>query len=202
MKMKLFSFFVFLFVCCVQNFAQNNQPVPANQQITQPPVSMEEISAELIKISKSLQVFNKNFKAYLDKLPQGVQFNEKQQNLLIAFEILNRAEERLAVLQKFQIDLTEKQADLKIRLLQVEENLSPEGIDRSVALIGTTRTQEIRDGRRTVLTGERNNLRQVLSQINQNMSENADEVRSAADFVRRLRSRILPQIEREVSNSQ
>ena len=63
----------------------------------------------------------------------------------MAFEILNRAEQRLEILQKFQIDLTEKQADLKNRLTQIEQNMTPEGIDRSVAFLGTTKTDEIRD---------------------------------------------------------
>lgn len=200
MKTKLFMFSVIVLVFSTSVFAQNNQSISANQQPIQPQISIENISAELTNVSKSLQTFNKNFKAFLDKLPQGVSFSEKQQNLLLAFEILNRAEQRLAILQKFQIDLTEKQADLKSRLAQVEINITPEAIDRSVAFLGTTKTEEIRENRRATLNSERNNLRQTLLQINQNMSENAGEVRDAADFVRRLRLKILPQIEREVSN--
>lgn len=202
MKTKLFMFSVIALVFSTSVFAQNNQSIPANQQPIQPQISIENISAELTNVSKSLQTFNKNFKAFLEKLPQGLTFSEKQQNLLLAFEILNRAEQRLAILQKFQIDLTEKQADLKSRLAQVEINITPEAIDRSVAFLGTTKTEEIRENRRATLNSERNNLRQTLLQINQNMSENAGEVRDAVDFVRRLRLKILPQIEREVSNLQ
>ncbi len=198
MKTKLFMSSAFTLALSISIFAQNNQSVPTSQ----PQISLESISVELTNVSKSLQTFNKNFKVFLDKLPQGAQFSEKQQNLLLAFEILNRAEQRLAVLQKFQIDLTEKQADLKSRLAQVEINITPEGIDRSVAFLGTTKTEEIRENRRSTLNSERNSLRQTLLQINQNMSENADQVREAADFVKRLRLKILPQIEREVSDLQ
>lgn len=198
MKTKLFMSSAFTLALSISIFAQNNQPVPT----IQPQISLESISVELTNVSKSLQTFNKNFKVFLDKLPQSVSFSEKQQNLLLAFEILNRAEQRLAVLQKFQIDLTEKQADLKSRLAQVEINITPEGIDRSVAFLGTTKTEEIRENRRSTLNSERNSLRQTLLQINQNMSENVEQVREAADFVRRLRLKILPQIEREVSNFQ
>ncbi len=202
MKTKMFMFSVIALVFSTSVFAQNNQSLSANQQPIQPTISIENISVELTNVSKSLQTFNKNFAAFLDKLPQGLTFSEKQQNLILSFEILNRAEQRLAVLQKFQIELTEKQADLKNRLAQVEQNMTPEGIDRGVAFLGTTKTEEIRNSRRNTLEAERNSLRQVLSQINQNLSETADEVTNAATFVKRLRSKILPQIEREVSNLQ
>ncbi len=202
MKTKLFVFFVFVSVFSVQIFAQNSQSIPVNQPPIQPPISIENISVELTNVSKSLQTFNKNFKAFLEKLPQGTQFSEKQQNLLLSFEILNRAEQRLEILQKFQIDLTEKQGDLKNRMAQVEQNMTPEGIDRGVAFLGTTQTPEIKENRRRTLEAERSSLRQVLLQINQNLADTASEVSDASTFVKRLRNRILPQIEREVSNLQ
>ena len=212
MKIKLFSFFVSAFIFSVQTFAQTNSTIPTNstpptkstlptnQQSDQPQNSIETISAELTKVSKSLQIFNKNFKAFLEKLPQGINFSEKQQNLLMAFEILNRAEQRLEILQKFQIELTEKQADLKNHLTQVEQDITPQGIERSVTFLGTTNTEEVRDNRRRTLESERNNLRQLLSQVGQNLADTSGEVRDAATFVKRLRDKILPQIQQEVSN--
>lgn len=202
MKTKMFMFSVIVVGFSISVFAQTRPSVPANQSPIQPQISIETISAELTNVSKSLQTFNKNFEAFFEKLPQATQFSEKQQNLLLAFEILNRAEQRLAILQKFQIELTEKQADLKNRLTQVEQAVTPEGIDRGVAFLGTTKTEEIRDSRRRTLEAERSSLRQVLVQISQNLSETAGEVSDAATFVKRLRNRVLPQIEREVSGLQ
>ena len=200
MKTKLFLFLVFAFVFSGRIFAQINQSAPTNELTVQSQNSVDNISAQLTKVSTSLQIFNKNFKAFLEKLPQGLTFSEKQQNLLLSFEILNRAEQRLEILQKFQIELTEKQADLKNRLTQVEENMTPQGIDRSVTFLGTTQTEEIREGRRKTLESERNNLRQLLLQVGQNLSDTTNEVREAATFVKRLRDKILPQIQQEVSN--
>ena len=198
MKSKLWIIFVIVLVFSTSVFAQNSQTTPVNP----PQFSIENISIELMNVSKSLQTFNKNFKAFLEKLPQGVLFSEKQQNLLMSFEILNRAEQRLEILQKFQIELTEKQSDLKNRLAQVERNMTPEGIDRDVAFLGTTKTEEIRDSRRRTLEAERSSLRQLVQQVNQNLTETADQVSDAAAFVKRLRIKILPQIEREVSDLQ
>ncbi len=200
MNTKTLLFLVFVLFFSIQNFAQNNQPVAPPEQSAQLPNPVENISAELTKVSKSLQVFNKNFKAFLEHLPQGIKFSDKQQNLLLGFEILNRAEERVQILQKFQIELTEKQGNVKTRLAQVEQEITPEGIERIVALLGTTRTEEYRESRRKTLESERNSLRQLVSQINQNLSDTTNELRQASSFVKRLRDKILPQIEQEITN--
>ncbi len=196
MKRTAILFFV-VFVFLIQIFAQTNQ---VNNPPIQPSNSFNQISADLTKVSKSLQVFNKNFKSFLEILPQGIKFSEKQQNFLLAFEVLNRAEQRVQILQKFQIELTEKQASVKTRLTQIEQESSPEGIDRGVALLGTTRTEEIRDSRRRTLEAERNSLRQLVAQINQNLADTDNELRQASSFVKRLRDKILPQIEQEFSD--
>lgn len=200
MKTKTLMFLVFVLFFPIQGFAQTNQPVAPPEPAVQSPNPVENISAELVKVSKSLQVFNKNFKAFLERLPQSIKFSEKQQNLLLGFEILNRAEERVQILQKFQIELTEKQASVRTRLAQVEHEITPESIDRTIALVGTTKTEEYREGRRRTLEGERNSLRQLASQINQNLSDSSNELRLAAQFVKRIRDKILPQIEQEISN--
>ena len=200
MKTKRALFFVFLLVLSIPIYAQNTQPAAQPEQPTQPVNPVENISAELTKVSKSLQVFNKNFKAFLDRLPQGVKFSDKQQNLLLGFEILNRAEERVEILQKFQIELTDKQANVKTRLAQIEQDITPEGIDRIVALFGTTKTEEYRESRRKTLESERYSLRQLAAQLNQNLSDTNDELRQASAFVKRLREKILPQIEQEITN--
>ncbi len=189
--------FFFVFVFSIQIFAQTNQ---SNNPPIQPLNPIDQISADLTKVSKSLQVFNKNFKAFLEILPQGIKFSEKQQNFLLAFEVLNRAEQRVQILQKFQIELTEKQADVKNRLTRVEEDITPEGIERSVAFLGTTKTEEIRESRRKTLEAEKTSLRQLLAQINQNLAETSNELRQALSFVKRLRDKILPQIEQEFSD--
>ena len=195
--MKTIKILICVFVFSIQVFAQNNQ---TNNPPIQPSNPIDQISADLKKVANSLQIFNKNFKAFLEILPQGIKFSEKQQNFLLAFEVLNRAEQRVQILQKFQIELTEKQAEIKSRLTRVEEDGTPEGIDRSVAFQGTTRTEEIREGRRKTLEAEKSSLRQLLAQVNQNLADTSNELRQASAFVQRLRNKILPQIEQEFSD--
>ncbi len=178
-------------------FAQTNPQTNSFPQ-TDP---LQNISQEITKISRSVQAFNKGIQELLEKfmVGKGMQLNERQQKLLLGFEVLNRAEQRLEILQKFQIELTQKEGEIKTRMGQVEEAMQPDNIDRSIAFIGTTRGEEMRGGRRQTLETERKSLQNVLAQIQRNLSQTGDELKQAETFVVSLRRKILPQIEAEIS---
>ena len=199
MKSMIFVLFVLL-VTALGTFAQDNQ---AETRPTYPsPDPLQTISQEITKISKSVQTFNTNVKELLEKfmVGKGMQLTERQQKLLLGFEVLNRAEQRLEILQKFQIELTQKEGEVKTRTAQVEEELIPGGIDRSVAMIGSTNGNEMRENRRRTLETERRNLQNLSAQIIRNLQQTNDELRQAENFVQRLRRKILPQIEAEISD--
>lgn len=176
----------------------SNNPTYYNQQID----PLQNISQEITKISKSVQSFNQNIKELFEKMlvGKGMQLTERQQKLLLGFEVLNRAEQRVEILQKFQIELTQKEGEVKTRLGQVQEAAFPDSIDRSIAVIGTTRADEIRENRRQNLDGERKSLQSLLIQIRRNLSQTNEELRLAENFVTILRKKILPQIEMEISD--
>ncbi|MCA1625362.1 MAG: hypothetical protein LC768_05400 [Acidobacteria bacterium] len=197
MKINILFSLIFLSIFTMSALAQDNQPaIKTNTS------SIENISVEITKISKSLQTFNKRIKDLLEQfaLNKGNQLNEKQQKLLFGYEILNRAEQRLEILQKFQIELAEKEASIKTRLAQIEQEIKPESIDRNVTFIGTTKTDEMREGRRRTLEAERGSLQTLFSQIRQNLIQTSSELRQAETLVTHLRRKILPQVEMEISN--
>lgn len=196
---------IFLLANAFGVFAQTVQPDRAGGQAnySPPPTdSLQNISQEITKISKSVQNFNNNMKELLEKLSvaKGMQLTERQQKLLLGFEVLNRAEQRMEILQKFQIELTQKEGEVKTRLGQVEEASLPDSIERSVAVIGTTRTEEMRQGRRQTLNNERQSLQNLLAQIRRNLAQTTEELRQAEMFVNNLRRKVLPQIEAEISD--
>lgn len=199
---------VFVLILLLANasafFAQTNQSVGNNDQtnFNLQVDSLQNISSEITKISKSVQNFNSSIKELLEKLlvGKGMQLSERQQKLLLGFEVLNRAEQRVEILQKFQIELTQKEGEVKTRMGQVEESLFPDSIDRSIAMIGTTRGEEMRENRRTTLNNERKTLQNLLAQIRRNLTQTNDELRQAENFVNNLRKKILPQIESEISD--
>ncbi len=55
-----------------------------------------------------------------------------------------------------------KEADLTVRLSQLDEDLKPDNIARSLAGVGSTRPEELREQRRRQLTIERDAVRRQL----------------------------------------
>lgn len=181
--------------------AQQNQVSPAgNQENAISPDAVVNISGDLAIISKSVQNLNKYLKEFFDKFSsnQGLQLSEKQQKLLLAFEILNRAEQRLAILQKLRIDLVEKQTSVKTLHAKIEDDLREEKISRSVAFEGTTNAELSRENRRRFLNSEQNSLRSLLGEIQNILTDTNSEIRQLESFVKSIRQKIFPEITREL----
>ena len=109
MKTTIFILF-FLSINAIGLFAQTNQTDKTTDQNNYSQADhLQNISQEITKISKSVQNFNNGIKELLEKLivGRGMQLTERQQKLLLGFEVLNRAEQRVEILQKFQIELTQ-----------------------------------------------------------------------------------------------
>lgn len=93
-----------------------------------------------------------------DKLTQM----EQQQRTLVDLERLSRAEQRAELLRTQLRDVQEKEGNLTGRMEQLEFDLKPENIDRSVATFGSTHPEEARDARRRALESEQTRTRAQL----------------------------------------
>ncbi|HKP37166.1 MAG TPA: hypothetical protein VJT71_09920, partial [Pyrinomonadaceae bacterium] len=109
-----------------------------------------------------------------------------------------KAEQRAEMLRKQLIDLMEKETALKSRLVQLEEDMRPENVDRAMSGVGGTRTAEMRDMRRRVLENERKGLESIVGQISLSRIRLQEDVRDADAIVTKLRDRILPVINKEI----
>lgn len=69
------------------------------------------------------------------------------------------AQEKAASLRSQLNEVEAKQAELQTRLQQLEENLKPENIENSLAGVGSTRPEELREQRRRQLEIERNGVK-------------------------------------------
>jgi hypothetical protein len=72
------------------------------------------------------------------------------------------AAESLDRLRAQLLEVQAREEDLRLRAQQLEESLKPENIERSLAGVGSTRPEELRESRRRQLTIERNG---VLAQL-------------------------------------
>src|SRR5687767_6343572 len=87
--------------------------------------------------------------------------------VLSSFAVVNAQErttaaDRVDRLKSQLLELQNKEEELKARAAQLEEALKPENIQRSLAGVGSTRPEDLRETRRRQLTIERDG---VLSQL-------------------------------------
>lgn len=68
------------------------------------------------------------------------------------------AAERVDNLKMHLLDLQGKEETLRARLQELDESIKPENIERSLAGVGSTKPEELRESRRRQLTIERNGV--------------------------------------------
>ena len=115
---------------------------------------------------------------------------ERQQKLLIAFEFLNRSEQRLVNLQTLKISFTEKQTSIRLQIARINDDLLPESIERYVGARGTTNAEQLRELRRQTLNKEKNDLTNLLYDIQNNLNETNQAIRQTEEFLYNLRQRL------------
>src|SRR5882672_11246812 len=74
-------------------------------------------------------------------------------------QIQNSAQEKVAGLRSQLSEVEAKQSELQTRLQNLEENLKPENIEHSLAGIGRTQPEELREQRKRELEIERDGVR-------------------------------------------
>ncbi len=75
------------------------------------------------------------------------------------------AQERAANLRAQLTDLQAQQADLQSRLAQLDEDIKPENIERSLAGIGSTHPEDLREARRRQLEIQRKGIQSQLDTL-------------------------------------
>ena len=191
--MRLACLFSMILYCGILN-------ISAQTDNDKTSVPLENISAQITKISKSLDDLNKRLTIFSETFTsnQGLRLSEKQQQLLFAFEILNRAEVRYSTLLLLKTQLAERESTTKRKIALIDDNLRSENIDRT--LNGTLDAETVRNNRRRALQTERNDLSQLLSELQTSLRETNSEIDASRIFLRRIRQQILPNAEKELSN--
>jgi len=118
------------------------------------------------------------------------EYDLKQKRLALNLEILNRAEQRAESLRKQRFDMIEKEGVIKTKIEQIDNDLRPEMIERTVAMTGSLRPEELRDARKKSLEAERTSQESLLSEVQSTLARLDDSVRKADDLVDRLRAKL------------
>jgi len=191
---------------CAGSRAQTARPSNTNPLPQEPAgtISADPVANEIGLLRRSLQTLNARLREISEKLlsPETVKTGDapagKLSPIAQNLDILTRAEQRAETMRRQLLEMTEKETAYRTRLMQLDEELRPENIERSLAGIGTTRTGELRDLRRRQVDNERKGVETLLGQATNNRVRLEDEVKLADLLVARIRQRLLPIIEREI----
>lgn len=95
-------------------------------------------------------------------------------------------EETVATLKQQLSDIERKETKLRLRLVELEEDLKPENIERALAGVGSTRPEELRERLHKQLTIERGGLQAELELLEDNRlrTEAALTAAEAAAYLR------------------
>jgi hypothetical protein len=183
----------------------NTTPPPQEQAGT---ISADPVANEIGLLRRSLQTLNARLREISEKLlsPETAKTGDapagKLSPIAQNLDILTRAEQRAETMRRQLLEMTEKETAYRTRLMQLDEELRPESIDRSLSGVGTTRTPELRDMRRRQVDNERKGVELLLGQASGSRARLEDELKQADLLVARIRQRLLPIIEREIDKLQ
>lgn len=124
------------------------------------------------------------------KLTEKLSQMEQQQRTLVDLERLSRAEQRAEALRTQLQQTQEKETNVAARLEQIEFDLRPENIERTVATYGSTRPEDAREARRRGLENEKTRLRAQLDTLQSGRVRLEAAIVTADTEVDRLRKRI------------
>ena len=175
-----------------------------SQTVEQPASAIaatDSVAGELALLRQALQTLNTRLQAISQELlaPDSKQRdNQKLKDIATNFDLLTQTEQRAEVLRKQLIELIEKETAYRVRLTQMEEEMRPENIERSLSTYGTTRTAELRDTRRRSLETERKGVESLLNLTTHSRLRLEEDVRQADQVVSKLRQRLFPLIEKQI----
>ena len=190
-----------LTLLCAGARAQATTPLPKEQAGAAP---ADPVANEIALLRKSLQTLNARLREITEKVfsPEAVKAEGApagtQSSIAQNLDLLARAEQRAEVMRRQLLELIEKETTYRTRLMQLDEEMRPESIDRSLSGIGTTRTSDLRDVRKRQLDNERRGVESLLNVTAANRARLEQDVKEADTLVARIRQRLLPIIEREI----
>lgn len=182
---------------------ERRQPSPPSQTQEQPPSPAPgqgplDVASEISLLRKSVQTLSARLRELGEKALAPDASKDVLGKVSSNMELLARAEQRAEVLRKQLIELIEKETTFRTRIVQLDEESRPDNIDRSISLVGSTRTPEVRDARRRIVENERRGVESLLSVTSQSRLRLEEDVRQADALVARIRQRVLPLIDKEV----
>ncbi len=132
----------------------------------------------------------KKLEADRDAAAKKADPDEVQKRMLLNLDILTRAEQRSESLRKQLFEMIEKENTVRSRLEQLQFEMRPEMIERTLQLAGSMKPEEIRENRRKSLAAERTNLEALLTEIQSTRGSVNASLQRSEILVEKLRAKL------------
>ena len=121
--------------------------------------------------------------------------DEKQKRLLLNLDILTKAEGRSESIRKQLFEMMEKENSIRTRIDAIDYDLRPEMIERTTAITGSLRPEEMRANRAKSLQSEKTNLQKLLTEIDRNKASLEISLQRSDALVEKLRTKLEKEID-------
>lgn len=121
--------------------------------------------------------------------------DEKQKRLLLNMEILTKAEQRSEGLRKQLFEMMEKETAIRTKIDSLDYHLRPEAIERTTAITGSLRPEELRANRQKSLESEKANLQKLLVEIDKSKASLEISLQRSDALVEKLRTKLEKEID-------
>ena len=128
--------------------------------------------------------------------------DQKQRQLALNLDILTKSEQRSDSLRKQLFEMIEKENTIRGRMDQIDNDIRPESIERSMATVGSLRPEELREQRRRSLSLEKANLQVLLTAVQKNRTDLEMNLQRSDALVEKLRVRIEKEIDEALSDEE
>lgn len=148
------------------------QPVQNNGDADQLRKTVQQLTAELTRLKKRVAELEK------DRLVDSIQ------------EKLGKEQQRAEGLHAQLLGTTEKEATLQARADQIDEQLLPENIDRSLTGVGSLHPEDAREALRRRLNAEKRRVQSQLDLLHQDHTRLQASLADSDAAIQRLRLRL------------
>jgi uncharacterized protein YhaN len=115
---------------------------------------------------------------------------DAKQKLLLDLEVLSRAEQRSENLRQQLMNSNDKESAIKGRLIELEGEMTPQGIERKAAFIGSLRPEEVRENIRKGLQAEKDRITSQLTQLQTSRAALETSLQNSDALVEKLRVKL------------
>jgi len=172
------AFFAVTINLHAQEAAPRNDQPPAQTTPT--------LNEELEKLRKRLAQLS----AEVDRMRAEIARLDKYRQVDYTRDQMTREEDRIRLLQKDMVELSAREAPLRKRLDEIELQQQPDRIERSLAGVGSTKPEEMRDSVNRQLSIEKRQIQAQLDTIQASRTRNQSFITNAEESIARLKRRL------------